>query len=606
MALVTSLVCTAVASAAWITSGTGFAYSEANTAPAGNVPSASASGQNVTVSWSASSFPGGGAVSGYVVTRYNPSDQAQTVLSNCDGTISGLSCTENSVPAGTWRYTITPKHSNWTGPESAKSTAVTVIAPTLRVATGTYTGNGVDNRTITDPGFQPDVIVVKAETAQIGVMRTSSMTGDNAKALTGATALAANLVQSLTATGFTIGTDAKVNTNGTIYHWTAYKAGAGALKVGSYTGNGGASQAVTGAGFSPEYAAVLGANAQRASQRFTGMTRGFQFDADTGTTTRVTSLDADGFSVGNSAEVNTNAIVYHYIAFNDVGGAIDVGSYSGTGGDNRNITGVGFQPDNLMVRAGDTATARLGNARPAALAGDNSLRFSNLGKVTNNVQALQSDGFQVGTDGAVNANSATYHYIAFKNTAGGCSLPSTSTLSASADSWINQASPTATAGNDSVLKVTSKSGSENTRAVVQFTMPSLPAGCTVTSATLRLNNKSPDRGTHPRSPAELRLLDGSRRDVDQSAGHHRNSSHCRHTLGRGLHGVDGDHPSPGHLRRHELRLQDQGRNRERGGQPGAAVRQQGEQLQPPRADRHLRLSMVASQHRPALGPPVDL
>ena len=133
MALVTSLVCTAVASAAWLASGTGFAYSEANTAPAGNVPSASASGQNVTVSWSASSFPGGGAVSGYVVKRYNPSDQAQTVLSNCDGTISGLSCTENSVPAGTWRYTITPKHSNWTGPESAKSAAVTVTASTLRV-----------------------------------------------------------------------------------------------------------------------------------------------------------------------------------------------------------------------------------------------------------------------------------------------------------------------------------------------------------------------------------------------------------------------------------------------------------------------------------------
>ncbi len=497
MALVTFLVCTGVAAAAWVASGTGFAYSEANTAPAGNVPTASVSDQNVTVSWSASSFPGGGAVSGYVVTRYNPSDQAQTVLSSCSGTISGLSCTENAVPAGTWRYTVTPKHSNWTGPESAKSTAVTVTVPTLRVATGTYTGNGVDNRAISNPGFQPDVIVVKAETAQIGVMRTSTMTGDNAKALTGATALAANLVQSLTATGFTIGTDAKVNTNGTIYHWTAYKAGTGALKVGSYTGNGGASQAVTGAGFSPEYAAVLGANAQRATQRFSGMTRGFQFDADTGTTTRVTSLDADGFSVGNSAEVNTNAIVYHYIAFNDVDGAIDVGSYSGTGADNRNITGVGFQPDYVMLRSGDTTTARLGRARPAALAGDNTLSFSNLANVANNVQALQSSGFQVGTDGAVNASGPTYHYIAFKNTAGGCSLPSTSTLSASADSWINQASPSATAGSDSVLKVTSKSGNANTRALVQFTMPTQPSRMHRHLGHAPAQQQGPGRGTYP-------------------------------------------------------------------------------------------------------------
>ena len=37
--------------------------------------------------------------------------------------------------------------------------------PGIRVASGTYTGNGTDNRTITGVGFQPDAVIVKASTA---------------------------------------------------------------------------------------------------------------------------------------------------------------------------------------------------------------------------------------------------------------------------------------------------------------------------------------------------------------------------------------------------------------------------------------------------------
>lgn len=39
------------------------------------------------------------------------------------------------------------------------------------------------------------------------------MTGDAAKPMTGATALTANLIQSLDTGGFTIGSDARVNSN---------------------------------------------------------------------------------------------------------------------------------------------------------------------------------------------------------------------------------------------------------------------------------------------------------------------------------------------------------------------------------------------------------
>jgi hypothetical protein len=363
----------------------------------------------------------------------------------------------------------------------------------LRMATGSYTGNGVDDRLIA-PGFQPDLVIIKAATAQTSVARTSTMSGDAAKPLSGATNLTANLIQSLAATGFHVGTDTRVNANGTTYHWTAVKASGGAFKVGSYTGNGAASQAISGVGFQPEYAAVLGAVAQPAVQRFTGMTRAFQFNADTGGTTRITSLDADGFTVGSGAEVNTNGSTYHYIAFNDVANTIEADTYTGNGADNRDFTGVGFQPGYVLIRSGYTAFAIPGQHRPASLSGDSTLHFDATANGTNRIQSLLSNGFQLGTDFSVNANTIAYHYLALANTAGGCSQFGSQTVTASADSWLNEASPTSNLGSDSLLKVTSKTPNANTRAMVQFNLPSLPSGCSVTGATLRLYNKSPVSG----------------------------------------------------------------------------------------------------------------
>lgn len=83
----------------------------------------------MTVSWSATG--GSVPVSGYVIKRYNADGKAQTVGSGCSGTIAGLSCTEQAVPGGQWRYTVTPVNNNWRGSESAQSAAVTVAAPSL-------------------------------------------------------------------------------------------------------------------------------------------------------------------------------------------------------------------------------------------------------------------------------------------------------------------------------------------------------------------------------------------------------------------------------------------------------------------------------------------
>jgi hypothetical protein len=123
-----ALVLCGAAQAAWATDNSAAGASKARTMPAGNVPTGSVAGRNVTLSWTASTFAGGGAVPGYVVKRFNSVTSAeQSVLANCAGTVSGTSCTENDVPAGTWRYTITPAAGNWRGGESAQSAVVTIL-----------------------------------------------------------------------------------------------------------------------------------------------------------------------------------------------------------------------------------------------------------------------------------------------------------------------------------------------------------------------------------------------------------------------------------------------------------------------------------------------
>ena len=118
----------ASASAAWAAPGSGSGFAKAFVAPTGAKPTASRSGVNVTVAWTASTFGNGASVEGYVVRRYEAlTDVSIPVLPNCAGTVSALSCTETLVPPGSWRYTITPVHRSWIGSEGPKSDPITVL-----------------------------------------------------------------------------------------------------------------------------------------------------------------------------------------------------------------------------------------------------------------------------------------------------------------------------------------------------------------------------------------------------------------------------------------------------------------------------------------------
>jgi hypothetical protein len=125
---IVALTLCGAAQASWSADSPGAGASAAKTMPAGNVPSGTVAGNAVTLTWTASTFAGGGAVPGYVIRRFNSVTQAEsTVLANCAGTVSATTCTENGVPVGNWVYTVTPAAGTWRGAQSGQSAVVTVL-----------------------------------------------------------------------------------------------------------------------------------------------------------------------------------------------------------------------------------------------------------------------------------------------------------------------------------------------------------------------------------------------------------------------------------------------------------------------------------------------
>jgi hypothetical protein len=123
--------------ASWAAGGSGSAFAKGRSMPAGNRPTVSVTGRNVTVSWTAASFAGGPAVSGYRVTRYS-GGTGSTPGASCNGTIAALTCTENGVAPGTYTYTDAPRQGLWNGAESPNSTSVVVGSPSFSLSAPTW------------------------------------------------------------------------------------------------------------------------------------------------------------------------------------------------------------------------------------------------------------------------------------------------------------------------------------------------------------------------------------------------------------------------------------------------------------------------------------
>ncbi len=127
LAIPLMLLSASAAGAAWSAPGAGSAAGAAATMPTGTAPAGTVAGAAVTVTWSAAQLSSGAVVAGYLISRFNADTGAPaTVGAGCSGVITTTTCTEQSVPSGTWVYTDTPVQLSWTGGASPQSPPVEV------------------------------------------------------------------------------------------------------------------------------------------------------------------------------------------------------------------------------------------------------------------------------------------------------------------------------------------------------------------------------------------------------------------------------------------------------------------------------------------------
>lgn len=184
---------------------------------------------------------------------------------------------------------------------------------------------------------------------------------------------------------------------------------------GSYLGDGNA-QSITGIGFSPDVLLVIPDGEEGwVSTSTMGATECKLAGASNSAlvTTRMTSLDGDGFTVQDAA--STSGKVYYFAAFTAVGGNINVGSLVGTA--STQLVNVGYEPRwvwvlgdrgnyadfaSMLFESYDSQAQRLGKT---------DFPFGSAYIINNTMDAngftlnSNGDGVQTGTD---------YHYVTFK------------------------------------------------------------------------------------------------------------------------------------------------------------------------------------------------
>ncbi len=92
------------------------------------------------------------------------------------------------------------------------------------------------------------------------------------------------------------------------------------------------------------------------------------------------------------------------------------GSYVGDGMSSRSITGLGFQPDFVIIKGN---VSDQGVARTSTMVGDATKPLGSATGLSNKrIRSLDADGFSVGDDSDVNASGVTYYWTAFRSSSG--------------------------------------------------------------------------------------------------------------------------------------------------------------------------------------------
>ena len=347
-------------------------------------------------------------------------------------------------------------------------------------------------------GFAPDLVIIKGNTNQSVCFKSTSLSGDNTLKLPSQAVAYSDAIQSLDSDGFTIGTHASVNTDAVIYYWMAFKEAAGNFLESSYTGDAVDGRSITGVGFQPQYIFIKGNDNLQAAWRDNAESgdTSYAYQAELYGTNLIQSLDTDGFTLGDSAYVNNNGKTFYYAAFRSETGIFTTGTYTGNGSDDRSITGIGFQPTIVFVKKRPGGTEAIAVARTSSLPSGESLYLgTDAVNLTNAIQTLESDGFQVGTAAEVNTNGVVYHYAAWKATSSGGTTTSTSTSTSTSTTTSTSTSTTSTSTSTTSTSTSTTSTSTSTTSTSTSTSTTSTSTSTTSTSTSSSTSTSTSTST---------------------------------------------------------------------------------------------------------------
>lgn len=132
----------------------------------------------------------------------------------------------------------------------------------------------------------------------------------------------------------------------------------------------------------------------------------------------VKSFTSTGFTVGTNTSCNSSGDDHYYVALCPNGANdFEVGTYTGNGGDNRDIAMAASWTPELVLIVNQSTDARVWRGATSH-SGDSSSYISTASAdAANFIQSFGAGTFQVGT--AANTNTVVYHYIALKGDAAG-------------------------------------------------------------------------------------------------------------------------------------------------------------------------------------------
>lgn len=366
------------------------------------------------------------------VTEANEASRQYRIWNTTDDTLTedyqsftGLSFSD-TLPADTDSYRFDLRVTDLAGNVGAGSVAVgySAGASGFDVYEGGYTGDGTDDRSISIAGLTSSsdaLIMIANDNGDYGAIRFPAQTGDVSSEWGNPAAEASDIIQSLTTDAFTVGTDGAANNNGSEYTYGIIDntSASAYVEFGSYTGNATDNRTITLSTMTgtPDLVMIKAASAGYMVFHTDAMgdstdTAAYMYN-NANAANRIQAVGPGSFEVSNNAYVNDDGVTIYYAAFVHTPGAFITGSYTGDGTDDRAITGLGFQPDFLIVK-GNAATYPVIHTDHIGDNTDSSYYLRAAGATTNAIQSLDSDGFTVGTDVSVNTTSTTYYYIAWK------------------------------------------------------------------------------------------------------------------------------------------------------------------------------------------------